>query len=705
MNKLLNIPNVSLKFMPHQIATADWINHTLDNKSSVLIFHKPGTGKTLIGVIMAITWPGKVIVSLSNTALLSIWNSELLSHCYTIPKVQYKTRQQMKTIFQSNEDFTDTLLIIDEAHEILGTSLLSDIIAIREKYKIKIVAMTGTPIMNTPRYLNKLLSFLSGEEIEYNLVSLGKVTDIKILDEHIETVNRLIKDVISYKDVDESNVAKYTIKDLMIPMLETQQKLYNLAMSQTENEMFSQVLVNTSLFALSTITNVDSIKKMKIFDGEAYGSKIDDMTYNNDLLYGGAMESIDKIKNYSCKLYKLSEMLLGDNSEASRGKMFIYLSNPGYGIIFIKSFFHLLRIADNESIMLYSDPLCHCGIYKSKHKKVQMTSNSYNNNEIYSIEQYVCNDDTPFSPMKYVVVTGLSQVNPLIPIEAFNDSNNKRGEKIKILVGSDIVSVGYTFNEVKSIHILSLAANFKEEEQIIKRVIRFNAHSNLKTMVNVYRYLATFKNSKDESHDMKKLYYIIKKYDNTTVVDELFIKASKSISSAPHKNMITFLTRELIRPPSIMKSIENIKSMYKKLLLEPDLSVVDDNIFIPSLNVVVSKNDTKPFVMPLNDYMIVTPFIYTLNKININKFIIIHKMDNYYYTTNYSSKRNINSYSFSELVDLFINIITVVEDTELTNSEAIKTDLMKSNKSEIIEKIIAYVKGTKYMISITDVHH
>jgi hypothetical protein len=64
-------------------------------------------------------------------------------------------------------------------------------------------------------------------------------------------------------------------------------------------------------------------------------------------------------------------------------------------------------------------------------------------------------------------------------IHYFNQDRNRNGEYCRVILGSRIASEGFTFKNVRNIHILTLHWNYTETLQAIARAIRFGSHRSL----------------------------------------------------------------------------------------------------------------------------------------------------------------------------------------------------------------------------------
>lgn len=104
---------------------------------------------------------------------------------------------------------------------------------------------------------------------------------------------------------------------------------------------------------------------------------------------------------------------------------------------------------------------------------------------------------TELTPRKrYILLTSETQADINVLIRYFNHERNVRGEYCQVILGSRIISEGFTFKNIGLIHILTLHWNYTETQQAIARAIRYGSHralldravANAQTGVPVYIY-------------------------------------------------------------------------------------------------------------------------------------------------------------------------------------------------------------------------
>ena len=88
-------------------------------------------------------------------------------------------------------------------------------------------------------------------------------------------------------------------------------------------------------------------------------------------------------------------------------------------------------------------------------------------------------------------------------LSLFNNSKNVNGEKIKVIIGTKIISEGFTLKNVQHVHIITPHWNFSETDQAIARAFRLFSHDDLNPgiVVKIYLYTILIGKEKKLSHD------------------------------------------------------------------------------------------------------------------------------------------------------------------------------------------------------------
>ena len=120
-----------------------------------------------------------------------------------------------------------------------------------------------------------------------------------------------------------------------------------------------------------------------------------------------------------------------------------------------------------------------------------------------------------FNQAKYVMITGDKSYSPqnAQDIKHVTNSNNKNGEKIKVILISKAGSEGLDFKCIRQVHILEPWYNTNRIEQIIGRGVRNLSHCLLpfeKRNVEIYMYATCLENETEEATDVY-IYRLAKK--------------------------------------------------------------------------------------------------------------------------------------------------------------------------------------------------
>jgi Helicase conserved C-terminal domain len=91
------------------------------------------------------------------------------------------------------------------------------------------------------------------------------------------------------------------------------------------------------------------------------------------------------------------------------------------------------------------------------------------------------NAETPFHPAKYVMITGDKSFSPnnAEDIKYATNADNKRGEKVRVILLSKAGAEGLDFKNIRQVHVLEPWYNMNRIEQIIGRGVRNLSHCGL----------------------------------------------------------------------------------------------------------------------------------------------------------------------------------------------------------------------------------
>ena len=452
--------NIKFKgpLQPHQKFLSNFIN-PLTQYNSVLVYHGTGLGKTLSSIAIAENFKKnyKIVVLVKNKILEDNYKNEV-SRYYISAGLSSNTSSgipdETKKIYNVStyanlkvrKNVSNCVLIIDEIHNLVTTenyNLLKKVLTNSSNFKF--VMLTATPMYDT------ILPIFS-------IVNLFRLCNKE--PPFVETITRLTKLDYIKKNKD---IYELTVEGKKLLETELKGKVSYLINNSNTTALPSKSYIGTGV---STVRG--SIKvfrsEMSKFQAEWYrkystNSKGDNLFYDVSLASNfvfpdgsigkegyskyikskkGYIQPLDfrYIKEYSCKLYEILKLTL-----ESPGKVFIYsnfVENSGTDLI--KAALRINRI-------------------------------------------------------RYISITeGMSIEKRRRVVSVFNSDANAKGDIIKVIVGSPVISEGITLKGIRQVHVLEPHWNLSRLDQVIGRSVRFESHSQLpvkERSVKVYLHAAT----------------------------------------------------------------------------------------------------------------------------------------------------------------------------------------------------------------------
>jgi hypothetical protein len=548
--------------LPHQLATIDYLYKKCKEKSeSVLLFHKMGSGKTIISLLFAILVSNefKIIIILPNINILQLWRDQLekslillANEAYNIDNIIFTTRSKFN---EENEKFKNVnyndaknniynkcITIIDEAHNFFGTVTGEILLNLRKTTNIIYILLTGSPITNTVETLKYIVELLINEPFDENkyIESIGnKVFEKKINKACITFLNEKLKGLISYyhgKDKEIPVPYFHGTKIYLYPVIfcymsAIQEENYRKIAESTINEMFIKLLMNVSLCALGNKENYENFENIIEQDNLQL---LPNLYIKNKLLAGSELVDL----NISSKLKKLRDSLLTEK----HGKRFVYFANSTIGSVVIKSVMYANGISEYGKEIV-QNPVC-INCFRLKTCKT-------------------C------AYMKFCIITSketTKNYNISELLDIYNNELNDDGSDILILFGSKIISEAYTLRNVTDIWFLTVPETKSELKQCIARAVRSFSHktSDIKIRINLCIAIPKRIQKIDSEVYTNKLIEDIKKMESITVDDEnrtiIYSKFEKKLNE--DKNLTYDLKKQLY------------------LELKSEKSKVADNVFI-----------------------------------------------------------------------------------------------------------------------------
>ncbi len=478
--EFININGQTGQLKNYQIFLRNFLNPTTPWKS-LLLHHDTGTGKTLTSINIMLEFLNKTSIHIvvKNKLLINNYKQQLIQFYGNIKLSNVYFHTYLTFIKKRYLSLNNSLIIIDEVHNIINNNLYYEFIKMKLKYSnLRIVLLTATPIFDNiteifeisnllndknnqlpirnelvknkyiyePKsYKNNPNFFLSGGNVLW-LTELGKE---KLINKLMGKISYLkVNDTDpNYPKINYIGSNKYFDMSLVLcPMSKIQEEIYIKTLEKNDD----------TLFKLPIYTSILGIKSFN------RSFKLVNRDYNLHISKDGILE-ISKLKHYSTKLY----MLLNNILEL--------IDQPG-------------------TIFIYSNFVNDSGVAIIK---AMLKENGFK----YYFENKTIKQKTFISFEENTTETDKKHI-----LEIFNSPANKNGDIIKIFIGSPMTSEGINFKHIRQMHILDPHWNYSRIEQIIGRAKRFKSHELLDKKyrnINVYRY-ASISNKAKYSIDLFK---------------------------------------------------------------------------------------------------------------------------------------------------------------------------------------------------------
>jgi len=529
-------PEESGVYMNHQIIMSRFLS-SYTPYNGILVMHEPGTGKTCLSVAViekvrseSSYFKGALIL-MNNPNLIKNYKKELTETCtpgtYKIEDIdeitEIKLTERQKNIrinkklstyyqFETIETFSKNIIsklsddelikrysnhiiIIDEAHHLRVTKdennqyqYIHRLLHIIKNSKT--ILMTGTPMVDNASEIASLMNLILDKNhqlptgnkfIEEYMI---KINDVFVMNkDKIENFKELLYGKVSFLRSMQSTVKRTFIgrkldlahfNQYTLPLKDFQLKCYKEALTKDEEEK-SDFYIKSRQASLFVFPGTDSIENGTYGD-KGYNiytktvvnnaNKTKKLIIKKDFftnIFGDSTdhkEKLKKLENYSIKYATCINHLLTD-----KGNHFVYLDFVHGSGAFI--FISLL--------------------------------------EQFGFQNFKQSGSNP----KYALLTSDTRSDIDNAIRIFNSDSNVEGQNIKVIVGTRIISEGFSLKNVQYVHILSPHWNFSNTDQAIARAFRLFSHEALlkidKNLV-IKIYLYTILTNKDPSNtDVKSI--------------------------------------------------------------------------------------------------------------------------------------------------------------------------------------------------------
>lgn len=551
------------------------------------------------------------------------------------------------------ENLDNTLLIIDEAHGIIGNEWGNSVKKIIENSKnLKILLLTATPMINFADELIELINFLRpiDDQIKKDLVfTSDKNFNMTFKPNGKDYLYKMLNGYVSHfrgnnpltfpKEVNMGQISDDLLFTHIIkcPMNEFQLQTYNKVVNETVDSLDrnSQGVAN---FCFPYLSND---KLIGISGKKGLNSLINQIKSNNNKLFTLINQTFmnNEIKNEN-EILRLSK---DDNNISGiilKEKYLKYFSikfytalqninkliNDKAGTAFI--YFNLVILG----IDLFTEILLMNGYLEYKEDK------NYNikddtRDAITGVE-YKNFKGQIFYPSTFFIMKGQTDEDDLpeqkqnILDNVYSNPNNRDGRHIKLLLGSRVMNEGITLENVSEIHILDVFYNLGKLLQAIGRVVRECKHykitndNNKYPEVKIYRYVASIPNenklsAEEEMYKKAELKYLLVK-DVERMLKEVAIDCPINY----HSNVFPEEIQEYDKCITAKELLNIPKEERKDKLLCPiqcDLQKCDFKCFDKKLNLEYYDSTNKLYKKIAKDNIDFTTFTTILSRNEIDK--------------------------------------------------------------------------------------
>ena len=605
----------------------------------------------------------------------------------------------------------NTLLIVDEAHNVIDndyTNAIKKILSISNN--LKLLLLTGTPMRNDASNIIQLLEIMNianGNNHKIPPIFTGFNHNLNFTEKGEEILNNELKGKFSYLSGGDKYIfasrndlgiipksLKFT-KIIPCEFNDEQYKLYDEVVKNNNNGLersssdvcnfIIPVLKNNNIVLSYGINglndfknNLENDKKDFINELVKYINKRIDkniykLNYDKDLIYLDKNQLTGKflfkpyLKLFSPKFYKALTNIL-DLVEGKKGPKtaFIYSNLVQIGInifkqILIQNGFIEFTESPNKTLIKSNDnTICYyCGINKKNHNNIKHeyfpASFVFITGKQENDEDFEDNEDVQMYINKY-----------------FNSKENYEGKFIKLILGSQVISEGYSFQNISEVHILDVYYNFTRIDQAVGRGIRTCSHFNIENELNPYPKVDIYK-------------YCMYNKNNPTSEELLYQKAEK-------KHVLIKYVERMIKNNAIDKLLF-MQNNYNKDLINNNKNCIQLKYGDEFDKQILNDNEKNNICPSVCDYMNCNYYTKEeLDFINNNN----PKIDVSTFTNNmidYEIERCINIIKYMYLIKFVYNLNEIIDY------------VFNFYKNEVNEKLydVYYVyKALDKLIPITD---
>ena len=543
LDKLEDIPENPGVLLKHQKILSRYMSsHTPYDK--LLVFHEMGSGKTCTSIAISekilsetnnIT---KVLYIARGDAILNNFVNELVFKCTDgkyIPE-NYEELTDLEKIHRRNKlirknynlktyetfakqlstmtdtqiknQFSNRVIIIDEIHNIRIQSKQVNIDVYQQFYRLlhdvtncKVLLLSGTPIKDELSELSSVMNLLLSrkdklptqtEFIEEYFTQIGD--DYFLKDDKRDKLYNLFKGKISYLKSVKSDVEKIfvgqpmgTLRDFnVVPdyMSDFQYQIYRQAYIK---DMEDQTIYSNSRQAI-----------LLVYPNGSYGKS----GFNKYVIKKKKLSAIIDTDTKQKKIYtyalspEFRREITGSNNEEKLLKLEKFSSK------YAESIRNILRAREQgKSVFIYNEFVEGSGLI--------VFSLILN---MFGFSKAGTNIPENSQKARYAIISNLTSNTLEIKklITRFNQPDNMNGEIINVIIGSRVISEGFSLKNVQVEEIHTPWFNYSETSQAIARGYRFGSHqmlikNNIQPQVEIFQRISVNRSMETQDIDVKSI--------------------------------------------------------------------------------------------------------------------------------------------------------------------------------------------------------
>lgn len=399
------------------------------------------------------------------------------------------------------QEYSNSIIVIDEVHNLRLQEKEEGVNVYRNIWNFlhivlncKIVLLSGTPMKDSPEEITSIMNLIlpeeqnlpTGKEFINEFMNLNPTTGLmKLKKEKIPELKKVFKGKISYLLAMKSQIPMNFQGDIIENKL-NEFKVFPDRMSEFQSEVYKEAYELDINSEKKGIYSNSRQATLFVFPDKSYGEK-------------GFKKYINSKTDPKTK--KVSFNLKDDLKKLFRGTIVDKLETLSqYSSKYANSIANIIDSRrNNRSVFVYCEFVQGSGAILFASLLEQFGFTQANGNE----------PENNFAP-RYAIITNttatLTKMKKII--NRFNREDNATGQIINVIIGSKVISEGFSLYNVQAVDILTPHWNYSEIAQAIARGYRLGSHNfliqrNIEPIFNIYQRVSLPFSDNVESIDLE----------------------------------------------------------------------------------------------------------------------------------------------------------------------------------------------------------